>query len=203
MPLVVNALKEWKFACPLHDTGKKDAEGNPIKELWLVFPNGAGNVEDHHHLDKRNWQPLQVAAGVTAPAVYKRTGAPKLDEDGNQITGAKYSGLHALRHFFASWCLDRRENGGLGLDMKTTQVRCGHSSIQVTMDTYAHLIPATDTAAQMAAATLPSWGSDPHAQWGRMQPVARCPSRRLPFHRTRTATALCRRTWYGDDPASP
>jgi hypothetical protein len=31
-PLVVNALREWKLACP---------KG----ELGLVFPNGAGNVE--------------------------------------------------------------------------------------------------------------------------------------------------------------
>jgi integrase len=152
MPFVVNGLKEWKLACPLHDTGRKDADGKPIKELWLVFPNGAGNVECHQHIERRDWQPLQIVAGVTAPAVYKRAGKPKLDDKGNQLTGAKYSGLHALRHFFASWCLARRENGGLGLDMKTTQVRGGHSSIQVTMDTYAPLIPATDTAEQMAAA---------------------------------------------------
>jgi integrase len=152
MPFVVNALKEWKLACPLHDTGKKGADGNPVKDLWLMFPNGAGNVECHQHIERREWQPLQVEAGVMAPAFYKRTGKPKLDDEGNQLTGAKYRGLHALRHFFASWCLARRESGGLGLDMKTTQVRCGHSSIQVTMDTYAHLIPATDTAEQMAAA---------------------------------------------------
>ena len=64
----------------------------------------------------------------------------------------KYSGLHSLRHFFASWCIAGRENGGLGLDAKTVQYRCGHSSIKVTLDTYGHLWPAGDETERMAAA---------------------------------------------------
>jgi hypothetical protein len=26
---------------------------------------------------------------------------------------AKYSGMHALRHYFASWCANRKADGGL------------------------------------------------------------------------------------------
>ncbi|GLR51806.1 hypothetical protein GCM10007923_30160 [Shinella yambaruensis] len=42
--------------------------------------------------------------------------------------------------------------GGLELPAKTVQTRMGHSSIQVTFDTYGHLFPSTDEGAEMAAA---------------------------------------------------
>ena len=48
---------------------------------------------------------------------------------------AKYTGLHALRHFYASWCAN------IGLTMKAVQTRMGHSNIAVTMDTYTHIFP--------------------------------------------------------------
>ena len=64
-PLVMNALKEWRLACPRRDTGRKDADGEPIKELHYVFPNGKGKVESHTNIVRRHWQPLQVAAGVS------------------------------------------------------------------------------------------------------------------------------------------
>jgi hypothetical protein len=43
---------------------------------------------------------------------------------------AKYPGLHALRHFYASWCINRRADGGLELPLKLVQARLGHVSIQ-------------------------------------------------------------------------
>jgi hypothetical protein len=45
-PMVVNALKEWRLACPWGDLG-------------LVFPNGAGNVENHANSANRCWYALQ------------------------------------------------------------------------------------------------------------------------------------------------
>lgn len=63
-PIVVNTLKEWKLSCPKRDTGKKDADGNAVKELYLVFPNGAGNVESLANIINRGLNPVQVAAGV-------------------------------------------------------------------------------------------------------------------------------------------
>jgi integrase len=44
--------------------------------------------------------------------------------------------MHALRHFFASWCINRKEDGGLGLTPKIVQERMGHSTITLTMDRY-------------------------------------------------------------------
>jgi integrase len=121
-PMVVNALREWKLACP---------KG----ELDLVFPNGRGRVESRPNITKRALHPVQIAAGVT-------------DKHGK----AKYTGLHALRHFYASWCINRRVDGGLELPLKVVQARLGHSSIQMTADRYGHLFPRGDDGAELAAA---------------------------------------------------
>jgi len=121
-PILVNALREWKLACPK-------------SELGLVFPTGAGEVEYHSNIVTRGLAPVQVAAGVVT-----KGGAPK------------YTGLHALRHFYASWCINRKEDGGLGLPLKVVQHRLGHSSIQMTADVYGHLFPSGDDGAELAAA---------------------------------------------------
>jgi integrase len=101
----------------------------------LVFPNGDGNVENHANIVTRGLAPTLVAAGVT-------------DLDG----AAKYTGLHALRHYFASWCINRRVDGGLELPLKVVQERLGHSNISMTADTYGHLFPRGDDSAELAAA---------------------------------------------------
>lgn len=131
-PGVVSALREWKLACPNGDLG-------------LVFPNGSGKVEQLNNIVRRGWQPAQVAAGVAVD-----TG--KRDDEGKPILTAKYGGLHALRHFYASWCINRREDSGLGLPPKVVQERLGHGSIQMTMDVYGHLFPRGDDASELAAA---------------------------------------------------
>jgi integrase len=41
--------------------------------------------------------------------------------------------------------------GGLGLPLKTEQVRMGHSTLAMTADRYGHVFPATDDAAVLAA----------------------------------------------------
>ena len=53
-----------------------------------------------------------------------------------QPKGAKYTGMHSLRHFYASWCINRTKDGGLGLPPKNVQERLGHASITVTLDRY-------------------------------------------------------------------
>jgi integrase len=129
-PSVVSALREWKLACP-------------NGALGLVFPNGAGRVEFYVNLIHRLFWPLQLAAGVVRKTV----------ADGGAVSIApKYTGLHSLRHFFASWCINRKVDGGLELPAKVVQYRLGHSSIMVTMDTYGHLFPRGDDAAELAAA---------------------------------------------------
>ena len=118
----MNTLKEWQLACP---------KG----ELGLVFPNTLGKIWDHADIVSRYLWPTMVAAGV-------------VDTKGD----AKYTGLHALRHFYASWLINRKRDGGLELPAKTMQAYMGHSSIVVTMDTYGHLFPGNDDGSELAEA---------------------------------------------------
>jgi integrase len=122
-PLVANTLKEWRLACP---------KG----ELGLVFPTGTGSVEGLTNIVQRGFMPAQVRAGVVVV------------EQGK----AKYSGFHALRHFYASWCINRPQDGGLGLPAKVVQERLGHATITLTLDVYGHLFPRGNDADEMAAA---------------------------------------------------
>jgi integrase len=111
---VGNTLKEWKLACPQSN-------------LDLVFPTSKGKVADHANIIRDGFAKAQVAAGVVT-----KDGKPK------------YSGLHALRHFFASWCINRTKDGGRGLPPKNVQELLGHASITITLDTYGHLFKGDD-----------------------------------------------------------
>ncbi|WHO73922.1 site-specific integrase [Rhizobium sp. BT03] len=144
-PMVINALKEWKLACPKRNTGKKDAVGEPILVLDLVFPNGTGRVEQLNNILRRGLHPAWVAAGIAVDS-------GRVDKKGKAILAPKYTGMHALRHFYASWCINRKEDGGLGLTPKMVQERMGHSTIAMTMDTYGHLFPKDNDADELAAA---------------------------------------------------
>ena len=122
LPMLISALRAHRLACP---------KGT----LDLVFPNGNGNVESHQNIVQRGLQPAEIAAGVVA-----RSGK------------AKYPGLHALRHFYASWLINRRVDGGLELPLKLVQARLGHASVTMTADCYGHLFPRGDDRAELAAA---------------------------------------------------
>jgi len=146
-PMVINALKEWKLAYSRPVIGR-DADGNPIREdarpSHLVFANGVGKVEQLNNILRRGLHPAWVEAGVAID-----TG--ERDEAGKPILAPKYTGLHALRHWFASWCINRKEDGGLALPPKIVQERMGHSTIALTMDRYSHLFPKADDADEMEA----------------------------------------------------
>lgn len=133
-PIAVNTLREWKLACP------------NSKER-LVFPNGVGGIENYQNAVRRGLWPAMIAAGITVDS-----GA--VDENGARIMKPRYTGFHALRHWYASWCINRKADGGLELSAKAVQTRMGHSSIQVTFDTYGHLFPTQDEGAELAAAEL-------------------------------------------------
>jgi integrase len=137
-PLVLNALREWKLLCPKRATGKKEANGEPVMVLDLVFPNGIGKVESYANLIDRGFGPIQIAAGVVAQK-------PVTDEgdEPTMVAAGKY-GLHALRHACASLWIEQGHNP------KQIQILMGHSSIKVTFDTYGHLF-ADSEADQRAA----------------------------------------------------
>jgi hypothetical protein len=94
-----------------------------------VFPSRNGRIETHNNMVICGLWPAQIAAGVTA-AVLDDDGNPKLGNDGKPMVKAKYTGLHALRHFYASW----------------------RASIKMTLDVYGRLFPKRDARAEMEAA---------------------------------------------------
>jgi integrase len=107
----------------------------PKGELGLVFPTESGRIAGHNNL-VRALKTAARSAGLT-------------DSKGRP----KYTGLHALRHFYASWCINPLDRGGQGLPPKVVQERLGHSSILMTMDTYGHLFPdSADVRTRLAAA---------------------------------------------------
>jgi integrase len=100
----------------------------------LVFATRSGKVDRLSNI-VRAFERTMRAAGLT------------------QLDGKpKYTGVHALRHFFASWCINPLERGGRGLPPKVVQEILGHASILMTMDTYGHLFPRSDDAKELAAA---------------------------------------------------
>jgi integrase len=147
--LVTNALREWRLICPKRDTGKKDGAGKPVKVLDLVFPTGSGNVESHSNIVQRGFDPIQIAAGISVPIpVLDKAGEPILDAAGQAkvALAAKY-GMHALRHACASLWIEN------GMNAKRIQKLMGHSTIQMTFDTYGHLF-ADAEADQKAAEAI-------------------------------------------------
>src|SRR5205823_2941835 len=86
----------------------------------LVFPNGAGKVEGHGNIANRGFYEIQRKAGIV-----DHHGKPKY-------------GIHALRHFCASWLIDQ------SFSPKRVQTWLGHSSIQMSFDVYGHLFPSLE-----------------------------------------------------------
>lgn len=149
---LAQVLREWRLICPKGVTGQLDDAGVPIKELHYVFPNGAGNIESHGNIRNRGQVPAMLKAGVSVCATKK--GYPTMTE-----LVAKYRGLHAFRHWFASWCINPVSAGGMGLTLKEVQVRMGHASITMTADRYGHLFPRGNIAAEVDAAERALLGS--------------------------------------------
>jgi integrase len=54
--------------------------------------------------------------------------------------------------FFASWCINRKVDGGLELPVKMVQERLRHSTVAMTLDIYGHLFPPHDDSEELAAA---------------------------------------------------
>jgi len=136
-PVLVSTLRKWRLACP-------------NGELGLAFPAADGNVESYVNITRHALNPTLLAAGITSP-VLDEHGKPAKHESGKPIIAAKY-GWHSLRHFYASWCINREKDGGLELPLKMVQERMGHSTLAMTGDRYGHLFPSGDDGAELAKA---------------------------------------------------
>ncbi|MAM39543.1 MAG: site-specific integrase [Erythrobacter sp.] len=129
-PSAVAALKIWKLACP------------PSNDE-LVFPSIAKRVMSHRYMNLTIMGAVQIAAGVCDPMV--KDGKPALDQDEQPVMVQRYS-LHDFRHAAASLWIEQR------VSPKRVQAWMGHSSIQVTFDTYGHLFDQADQDGAVALA---------------------------------------------------
>lgn len=88
-----------------------------------VFKSKRGQVIKSPTVLKWSWKPALKAAGIE-----------------------RNVRIHDLRHTHASWMLQA------GLDMYTLSARLGHSSIQMSIDLYSHIMPDAQFAGSQAAA---------------------------------------------------
>jgi len=122
-PKSATSRREVPLAPMVVNTLREWRLGCPKSELDLVFPRRQGNVESLPNLHRRGLGTVQVAAGITSDREHP-----------------KY-GLHAFRHAAASLFIEQ------GFSPKRVQALMGHSSIQMTFDTYGHLFPSKDDGA--------------------------------------------------------
>ena len=116
-------LKRWKLRCP-------PSEAN------LVFPAARGGILSQHRIIAL-FAAVQVEASIAIDS-------GRRDGEGKTIWKPRY-GLHALRHVAASnWIAQ-------GIDLKRLQTWIGHATIQLTLDTYGHLIADAQRDAALAS----------------------------------------------------
>jgi integrase len=121
-PVTVEALRRHLKAFPPQPVtveDRTDSRAPRSREVRLVFAR-----EDrpaNRMVWSRLWTPAARAAGLRAR-----------------------SGLHVLRHLYASLLIRHGEN------VKTVQHRLGHSSAVITLNTYAHLWPDADDTTRAA-----------------------------------------------------
>jgi len=121
-PMLMNTLREHQLKSKFKT--KDD----------FVFPTNKGKVQDYGNILHRGFEPALVEAGL-------------VDKHGKP----KYA-IHAVRHFYASWCINREKDGGLELPLKMVSERMGHSSIAITANVYGHLFPSGDDGAELKKA---------------------------------------------------
>lgn len=110
----------------------------------LVFPSSSNTPMRHNNLMRRMFIPLQLRSGIFVAYADQR-GDQRIGNHGEWLLTGKY-GLHALRHAAASNWIDA------GVDLKRLQTWLGHSSVQMTIDRYGHLMNDKGKDAEMALA---------------------------------------------------
>jgi integrase len=110
----VNAPKTSKSrrSIKLAHTAIRALNEHPRTSDW-VFSSRVGTSINVHNLHNRSWKPLLKAAGLPHTTRF-----------------------HDLRHTCATLLLSK------GVHPKIVQELLGHSSIQITLDTYSHVLPS-------------------------------------------------------------
>ena len=126
-----NALRTARFTPPQPRAVAMALAASPPTHLDLVFPSIAGGIMSHRYMTLKLLDPVQLAAGLAA--------------GGSSASRGRYT-LHDFRHAAASLWIEQH------VSPKRVQRWMGHSSIQMTFDTYGHLFNDAEGDAAVAAA---------------------------------------------------
>jgi len=141
--MLVNALKEHKL---------KSRPGTD-----LVFHKD-GQPIVHSQFIELGLLPTLCRAGIVKVRL-DADGKPVKRKNGTLVyEGRRYTGTHAYRHWYCTWLLNRKVDGGQELDIKRVQKQMGHSSITVTLNIYGHLMPQADQKESLAEAQRQLFG---------------------------------------------
>ena len=121
---ITEEIFEWRSECPRSPDS-------------LVFPSASGKPMMRCNFDYDAWQPLMKKAGLLTERIAR----------GTKKLRPKYT-PHAMRHYYASKLIE------LGKDLKYIQSRMGHSSAEVTLDVYGHLMKDRDEEHRQTAKEL-------------------------------------------------
>lgn len=116
-----------------------EARGLIVTDIGPLFPAARGGPWGKQNFYNRQFLPALRAAQEADPSFPTIT-------------------FHDLRHTFASWMIQT------GVHPKVLQTLLGHSSIEITMDTYGHLFPGADTDAITVFETWLAGNADATAQ---------------------------------------
>ena len=105
----------------------EEPTGRPVT-VSLVFTTGRGKAIKRTRFMSDRWKPARLRAGFT-------------ESD-------RTSGMHALRHYYASVLLDA------GVSIKAVSAYLGHHDAGYTLQTYTHLMPGSADAAAAAVDAL-------------------------------------------------
>ena len=136
-----------KFGKPKSEAGERTVRSRPC---WSRHYASTASPRPGASLALSS--PTARAASISAPASSTRASTRRRSRPVSSISmAARNTRPHSLRHFYASWCINRRVDGGLA-PLRLVQTRLGHASIQMTADTYGHLFPRGDDGSELAAA---------------------------------------------------
>lgn len=134
------AYRDIPLAAPIGTALKAWRLRSPKCELDLVFPNEEGRPIHPNNLRECRWLPVLQRAGLA-------TATGRKDCKKREIYALQF-GLHDLRHACASRWIKQK------IDLKRLTTWLGHSSVQITLDVYGHLIKdETEDAAIITAAS--------------------------------------------------
>ncbi|WP_406300284.1 tyrosine-type recombinase/integrase [Embleya sp. NBC_00888] len=118
-------------------------EGKPTT-VRLVTTTEDGKALTRSTFNSGPWRAALVEAGALQPRPRRRTAEERARAGSGRVTDVRQYGMHALRHTYASVCLDEGEN------IRNLAEHLGHSDPGFTLRVYTHLLSNSGSRARRA-----------------------------------------------------